>query len=110
MHAHIIMWMNSIDVKRITNEITAAVSTILDTTIGELLEPIDSHENKLFKIVMRKQLHICNSRCQQITNENHCKYGFPFKPDVEEKTTYNSDQGILQTKARRSQRATLLLV
>jgi len=83
--------MNSVDVERITNEITAAVPATFDTTTEEFLEPIDSHQNKLFKIVMTKQLHTCNSRCQQRTNQNHCKYGFPFKPHVEEKTTYNSE-------------------
>ena len=77
--------MNSVDVERITNEITAAVPTILDTTIGELLEPIDSHQNKLFKIVMRKQLHRCNSRCQQRTNENHCNMDFHSSPTLRKK-------------------------
>ena len=91
VHAHIILWMNFVDVEQITNELTALVPTIFDTTIREFLEPIDSHQNKLFKIVMEKQLHTCNSRCQQQTNENHCKYGFSFKPHVEEKTTYNSE-------------------
>ena len=91
VHAHIILWMKQVDVERITNEITVAVLATFDTTIGEFLEPIDSHQNKLFKIVMRKQLHTCNSRCQQRTNGNHYKYGFPFKPHIEEKTTYNSE-------------------
>ena len=91
VHAHIILWMNQNDIERVTNEITAATPTIFDTTTGEFLEPIDSHQNKLFKIVMRKQLHICNSRCQQRSNANNYKYGFPFKLHIEEKTTYNPE-------------------
>src|ERR1700738_1838065 len=82
--------MNQVDVERITNEITAALPATFDTTIEEFLEPIDSHQNKLFKIVMRKQLHTCNFRCQQRTNGNNCKYEFPFKPHIEERITYNS--------------------
>ena len=82
--------MNQVDVERITNEIMATVPATFDTTIGDFLEPIDSHQNKLFKIVMRKQLHTYNSRYQQRINGNHCKYGFPFKPHIEEKITYNS--------------------
>jgi len=91
VHAHIILWMNQVDIEQVTNEITAATPAIFATTIGEFLEHVDSHQNKLFKIVMRKQLHICNSRCQQQTNGNDCKYGFPFKPHIEERTTYDSE-------------------
>ena len=91
VHAYIILWMNQNDIERVTNEITAATPAIFDTTTGEFIEPIDSHQNELFKIVMRKQLHTCNSRCQQRSNANNCKYGFPFKPHIEEKTTYNPE-------------------
>lgn len=62
---------------------------IFDTIFREFLEPIDSNQNKLFKIVMEKQLHICNFWCQQQNNRNNCKYGFFFKPHIEEITTYN---------------------
>ena len=79
------MWMNAVDVERITNKITAAVSATSYTIIGEFLEPIDSHQNKLFKIVMRKQLHTCNSRCQQRTNENHCNMDFHSSPTLRKK-------------------------
>ena len=54
VHAHIIMWMNQIDMERVNNEITAEMQAIFDTTIGEFLESVDSHQNNLFKIVMRK--------------------------------------------------------
>ena len=90
VHAHIILWMNQVDIERVTNEIIATTPATFDTTIGEFLEPADSHQNNLFKIVMREQLHMCNFRCQQRTNRNNCKYGFPFKPHIEKKTTYNS--------------------
>ena len=64
--------------KQITNEITAATPTIFDTTTGEFLELIDSHQNKLLKTLMRKQLHTCNFRCQQRTNGNNCKININF--------------------------------
>ena len=35
VHAHIILWMNQVDVERITNEITAAMLATFDTTIEE---------------------------------------------------------------------------
>ena len=54
MHAHIILWINQVDIKRITNEMMVATPVIFGTTIGDFLEPIDSHQNKLFKIVMSK--------------------------------------------------------
>jgi hypothetical protein len=65
VHAHIILWMNQVNIERVSNEITVAMPTIFATSIGDFLEPVDSHQNKLFKIVMRKQLHTCNCRCQQ---------------------------------------------
>ena len=53
-----------------------ATPVIFGTTIGDFLEPIDSHQNKLFKIVMSKQLHTCNSRCQQQINDNNANIDF----------------------------------
>ena len=79
MHAHIILWINQVDIKRITNEMMVATPVIFGTTIGDFLEPIDSHQNKLFKIVMSKQLHTCNSRCQQQINDNNANIDFLSK-------------------------------
>lgn len=63
--------------------------TIFDTTIAEFLEPIHSHKNKSLKIIMRKQLHICNSRCQQRTKlmATTAIMDFFLKPHIEERTT-----------------------
>lgn len=86
-----IPWVNQVDKESIVNEITAVTPTIFGTTFGEFLEPIDSYQNKLFKIMMKKQLHTCSSRWQQRTNCKNCKYGFPSKPYIEEKSMYNPE-------------------
>ena len=38
VHAHIIIWINQVDIERVTNEITAATPAIFDTTMGEFLK------------------------------------------------------------------------
>ena len=64
LHAHIILWIENSDVEYVANEITATVPAVFDTTLKFFLEPTDSHQKRLFKEVMRKQLHSCGSRCQ----------------------------------------------
>lgn len=78
-----------VDIQQITNEIAAAIPTIFDTTFVEFLEPTNSHQNKLFKIGMRKLLHTCDT--DKKNSHNDCKYGFLFKPHIEYKTIYNPE-------------------
>ena len=63
--------------------------SIFDTTLGEFLELIDLHPKS--KIVVKKQLHINNSRYQERTNRNNDKYELPFKPHIDKKRMYNSE-------------------
>jgi hypothetical protein len=55
LHAHIILWLHKDDVDRITNEILTFVHTIYDETLISFMEPVDLVENKLFKLMHRKQ-------------------------------------------------------
>ena len=80
--------------------------TIFDTTIAEFLEPIHSHKNKSLKIIMRKQLHICNSRCQQRTKlmATTAIMDFFLSRTLKKEQHVqlrNKNLGVLQTKARR---------
>ena len=64
LHAHIILWIDNSDVEHVANEINATVPAMFDTTLKKFLEPTYPHQKRLFKEVMRKQLHSCGSRCQ----------------------------------------------
>ncbi len=61
IHAHIILWVQEEDLMKITNEIIVVILTIFYETIAKFVDPNDSLQNKLFKMVLQKQLHECQS-------------------------------------------------
>jgi hypothetical protein len=61
VHAHIILWVNNVDVDRITNEIVAMVPTTIDEQSGKFILSDNEHDLTLFKLVERKQMHQCGS-------------------------------------------------
>jgi hypothetical protein len=77
VHAHIILWKNDVDVDRITNEIVTMVPVTIDEQFGKFILPNNQHDLTLFKLVERKQMHQCGSRCKTNKHIGTCKYGFP---------------------------------
>jgi hypothetical protein len=77
VHAHIILWINDIDVDRITNEIVAMVLTTIDEQSRKFILPDNEHDLTLFKLVERKQMHQCGSQSKTNKHIGTCKYGFP---------------------------------
>jgi hypothetical protein len=54
----------------------AYIPVVYDEATKTFIEPSDPMEQKLFKLVVRKQVHSCRKRCY--TNIRGYKYGFPF--------------------------------
>jgi hypothetical protein len=48
---------------KITNEIVVVIPAIFDEATTTFVVPNDSLQNKLFKMVLRKQLHECQCQC-----------------------------------------------
>jgi hypothetical protein len=78
VHAHIILWINDVDVDHITNEIVAMVPATIDEQSGKFILPDNEHDLTLFKLVERKQMHQCGSQCKTNKHIETCKYGFPI--------------------------------
>jgi len=51
VHAHIILWINDIDVDGITNEIVVMVLTIIDEQSRKFIMLDNEHDLTLFKLV-----------------------------------------------------------
>jgi hypothetical protein len=51
IHAHIILWINDVDVDYITNEIVAMVLTTIDEQSGKFILPDNEHDLTFFKLV-----------------------------------------------------------
>ncbi len=62
VHAHIILWINDVDIDRITNEIVAMVLATIDEQFGKFILLENEHDLTLFKLVERKQIHQCRPR------------------------------------------------
>jgi hypothetical protein len=77
VHAHIILWINDVDVDCITNEIVAMVLVTIDEHFGKFILPDNEHDLTLFKLVERKQMHQCGSQCKTKKPIGTCKYRFP---------------------------------
>jgi hypothetical protein len=54
VHAHIILWINDVDVDRITNELVVIVPTTIDEQSRKFILLDNEHELTLFKLVERK--------------------------------------------------------
>jgi hypothetical protein len=84
VHAHIVLWVDDNDLEKVTNEIIACIPTIFDKTIKIFMPPNDSLQFKLFKMVLRNQLHEFQKNCiRNLGRNGNCKFGFPFLPCIE---------------------------
>ncbi len=61
VHAHILLWINDIDVDCITNEIVTIVLATIDEQFGKFISLDNEHDLTLFKLMERKQMHKCCS-------------------------------------------------
>jgi len=61
IHAHIILWVQEEKLMKITNEIIVVIPTIFYETTTKFVVPNDILQNKLFKMVLQKQSHECQS-------------------------------------------------
>jgi hypothetical protein len=51
IHAHIILWINDVDVDHIINEIVAMVPTTIDEHFGKFILINNEHDLTLFKLM-----------------------------------------------------------
>ncbi len=84
VHAHIILWINDVDVDRIMNEIVAMVPATINEQSGKFILPDNEHDLTLFKLVEQKQIHQCGPRCKTNKHIGTCKYRFPTTIFVEQ--------------------------
>ncbi len=56
-HADIMLWINDIDVDRITNKLVAIILTAIDEHFGKFILLDNEHDLTLFKLVEQKQKH-----------------------------------------------------
>lgn len=90
LHAHILLWVETEDVQRITNDICAAVPALFDEVAGEFIRPDDPLQARLFDLVLKKQQHVCRKEgCQKNQNGPKCQYGFAFDAHPDHKASYN---------------------
>ncbi len=61
IHTHIILWVQENDLEKITNEIVVIILDMFDESTSKFISPNDSLQNKLFKMVLQKQLHECQN-------------------------------------------------
>jgi hypothetical protein len=76
LHAQTILWLHKNDLNHVTNDILAFVHDIYDKTQKSFVKPLHPIENKLFKLIYRKQLHNCQKKSYE--TKHGCKYGFPY--------------------------------
>jgi hypothetical protein len=60
---HVILWAKKENVESIGKEIIAFVPTILNATTNKFIESIDSMQNLLYRLAVRKHSHNCHNRC-----------------------------------------------
>jgi len=87
VHAHIILWINDIDVDRVTNEIVAMIPITIDEQFGKFILLDNEQDLTLFKLVERKQMHQCGSRCKINKHIGTWKYRFPITIFVKQHAT-----------------------
>jgi hypothetical protein len=71
------LWICKDDVDKITNPIATFMPIEYAKLNHEFIHPLYFHQNKIFKFVLRKQLHMCQLK-RSYKNSKHCKYGFPY--------------------------------
>jgi len=77
VHAHIILWINDVDVDCITNEIVAIVRVTIDVQFGKFILLDNEHDLTLLKLVERKKMHQYGSQSKTNKHIGTCEYGFP---------------------------------
>jgi hypothetical protein len=87
LHAHIMLWVHPDDVERTTNEIQAFIPADYDECTDTFIPPTSPEDLMLFRLVARKQLHVC--RPDGCCEKGHCKYRFPFAVQTTPGTTYD---------------------
>ncbi len=83
IHAHIILWINDVDVDHIINEIVAMVPTTIDEHFGKFILINNEHDLTLFKLMEWKKIHQHGSQCKTNKHIETCKYKFPTTIVVE---------------------------
>jgi len=89
VHTCIILWVDTIDLERITNEIITFVPTIFDDPNAKFILPNDSLQCKSFHMVLRKRLHQCQPWCIQKGWNRNCKFEFLFLSHIEQNSVFN---------------------
>ena len=83
LHTHIILWIEHSNLGWIANEINAIVLAMFDTTLKKFVEPINPHQDVLFKapmekyIYMKKKKKIC-TLCCHYGKHRHETWQFPY--------------------------------
>lgn len=65
---------------------------IFDETTTKFIVPNGSLQNKLFKMVLQKQLHECQNQCIQKGWNGIYKFGFPFASHIEPNFFYSKEK------------------
>ncbi len=76
IHAHIILWINDVDVDDIPNEIVAMVLATIDEQFGKFILLDSGHDLTLLKLVEQKQMYQRGSRCKTNKHIGNCKHKF----------------------------------
>jgi hypothetical protein len=89
VHAHVILWIDSSDIDKVTVEICATIPGDFDETIGKFVAPTDPLQYALFELVINKMQHKCRADgC--LKGGKVCKYGFPvLKEHPDECASFN---------------------
>jgi UDP-glucose 4-epimerase len=78
VHAHIILWINDIDVDRIMNEILAMVLVTIDEQSQKFILPDNEHDLTLFKLVEQNKCINVIHNAKQISTLEHVNMDFPL--------------------------------
>jgi len=64
---------------------------MFDESTTKFISPNDSLQNKLFKMVLQKQLHECQNWCIWKGKNGTCRFGFPFLLHVISYVIFNKE-------------------
>lgn len=81
-HVHIILWIDPTHEDILTQEIIAYVPAEFDPCSNEYVRPSNVAAQKLYDIVIRKQMHRCHVHgrgCRK--SGGNCQKGFPYPPN-----------------------------
>jgi hypothetical protein len=78
VHAHIILWINDVDVDYITNEIIAIVPITIDVQFGKFILRDNEHDLTLLKLMEQKKMHQYGSQSKTNKYLGTCNMDFPL--------------------------------